>query len=130
MKIAITIFCLFILSIPTAYELKNERKGEPLKKKWLSMTVRIIIAIGSVWVAAVFRHENFLLDVIKSAVMAFAIFFMFFDYLFNIIFHKKTRVWYSYLSNSPLDSAWGKVNWKWRMGIRAVIFVGSLIYYF
>lgn len=119
-----------ILSIPTAYEIWNEKTGEKPKVKWLSMFVRVVIAIGSTWVAAVFKNDNLLLDLIKSGVMAFAIFFLTFDYLFNIIFHRKTRVWYLYLSKSPLDQKWSKVNWKVRMVIRLVIFSSALVWYF
>lgn len=123
------LLAFLILSIPTAYEIWNEKTGEKPKVKWLSMFVRVVIAVGSTWVAAVFKNDNLLLDLIKSGLLAFAIFFLTFDYLFNIIFHRKTRVWYLYLSKSPLDKLFGKVNWRWRMAIRVAVFVGSLIWF-
>lgn len=126
----IYLFSILILTLPTVYELYVERKGEAMKSKRWSMFVRVVIAIVSTWVAAVFKNDNLVMDLLKSAVMAFAIFFLTFDYLFNIIFHKKTRVWYSYLSKSPLDKLWSGWHWMLRMGIRIAVFIAALLFYF
>lgn len=128
MILSISLF--LILSNPTAYELYVERKGEAMKSKRWSMFVRVVISLGSVWVAAVFKNELLWLDVLKSAALAFGIFFGFFDYLYNIIFHKRTRVWYEYLSKSPIDKVMGKVNWRWRMAVRAAVFVGAMVWFY
>lgn len=121
----LSLVLFLILSIPTIYEIWNEKKGEPLKMKWLSMFVRVVIAIGSTWVAAVFKNDNLLLDLIKCGIMAFAIFFLTFDYVINIILGRKP--WFSYLSKSPLDKLFGKVNWKVRMAIRLIVFITAII---
>lgn len=118
---------ILILSLPTLYEIHNEKKGEPLKMKWLSMLVRVVIAAGSVWVAAVFKNDNLLLDLIKCGLLAFAIFFLFFDYAINLILGRKP--WYSYLGKSPLDKLWSSWDWRWRMAIRGVVFCIALIWF-
>lgn len=122
------IIALFsILSIPTAYEIWNEKKGEPLKMKWLSMLVRVVIAVVSTWVVAVFKNDNLLIDLVKSAVMAFAIFFLTFDYLINIILGRKP--WYSYLSKSPLDKLISRVPPLLRLVLRLSLFALAVVWF-
>lgn len=117
------LLALFALSIPTVYELWNEKSGEPLKSKWLSMTLRVVIALVSIAVAWGF-HGNLL----GCVAMSFAIFFLCFDYCVNLILGRKP--WYSYLSKSPLDKLWSGYHWGWRMFIRVGVFVvANLIYW-
>lgn len=92
------------------------------------MFVRVVIAIVSTWVAAVFRNDNLVMDLLKSAAMAFAIFILFFNPLINLILGREP--WYSYLSKSRLDRLASKVNWRWRMGIRIAVFIAALLFYF
>lgn len=120
----------FVVNInPTAYELYVERKGEAMKSKKWSMFVRVVIALTSAWVSAVFQNKILWIDLIGAGALSFGIFFLTFNYSYNIIFHRKTRIWYSYLSNSPLDKLWGRVNWWLRMAIQATVFIFSLFIY-
>lgn len=127
MILSLTLFSLGVLAIPTIYELWNEKKGEAMKSKKWSMFVRVVIAIGSVWVAAVFKNDTLWLDVLKSAALSFGIFFGWFDYLINLILGRKP--WYSYLSKSPLDRLWNGWNWRLRMAIRVAVFAGALVWF-
>lgn len=126
---------ILILSLPLIWELWSERKGEDPKKKGRSMTVRAALMIVCSCVSAIIHdyaewgngdYLDGLLTFAKSLFLSFAIFFLTFDYLINIIFHKKTRVWYSYLSESPLDRLWSGWNWRLRLAIRVAVFAISL----
>lgn len=127
MSMLTSLICFSILSNPTAYELYVERKGEAMKSKRWSIFVRCAIIVVSVWVAAVFKNDDLLTDLLKSAALAFGIFFLVFDYAINLILGRKP--WFSYLSKSPIDKKFSKVNWKVRMGVRIVIFVSSLTWF-
>lgn len=139
---------ILILTFPTDWELFKERKGEDPKKKGQSMTVRGLLMIVCSVVSVILMHIHFsitdgvvdiglhihtlfsglLLMFIKCLFLSFAIFFGFFDYAINLILGRKP--WYSYLSKSPIDKVWSKVNWRWRMAIRGVVFLVALVFYF
>lgn len=136
--IALEILAFVILTIPTAYELWNERTGEkPKSKKW-SMLVRIVIALGSTWVAAVFKNDDLVPDLIKSAVMSFAIFFLCFDYcIAAILIHRgiiETRESaFSYVGKSSRFDKfklWVRIGPWGRFTVKMAVFVGALILYF
>lgn len=136
MNVALVICLFLILTIPTDYELIKERKGEAMSHKKRSATVRALLMILAAAVVTaikvVIRYPLptiIWLTYLKSLFLSFAIFFMFFDYSYNIMFHGKTKQWFNYLSKSPLDKLFGKVNWKVRMAIRVAVFVGALIWF-
>lgn len=131
------VIAFFVLSIPTDWELWSERKGEDPKKKGRSMTVRALlmmicaaVATGIItpkiypWVTSVHLWP-LTLTYLKCLFLSFAIFFVVFDYAINLILGRKP--WFSYLSNSPMDRLFSKVNWKVRMGVRVIVFTGALI---
>lgn len=124
---------LLILTFPTDFELYRERNGEDPKKKGRSMTVRALLmsvcALGAAWILGLTWLVYF-----KCLLLSFAIFFLFFDYaVILILVHRgivelpKGEKWYTYLSKSPLDKLFAKVNWKVRMGIRVIVFITAII---
>lgn len=128
-----------ILSLPTAWELYDDRIGETLKQKKLDVLWRCLSfsssAIVSGWIIYGF-HQTPFVYYLKAVVMSFAIFFLVFDYAIIIILVRRKIVelpkgqkWYSYLSKSPLDKLWSGWDWKWRMAVRGAVFTISLIIY-
>lgn len=145
--ISLTLFALafVILSIPTIYELWEDRHGETPDQKKKDVYKRVFlmslasVIVGIIYAIAYATEINegikvYLIYTLKAMLLTFAIFFMFFDYVVILILvHRgivelpKGKKWFSYLSKSPLDSVWSKWDWRLRMLIRGVVFVASII---
>lgn len=132
------LLAFLILTLPTVYELWNERSGEAKKNKRLSVLVRIVCIVGSLWVAAVFKNDNLIKDLVKSAAMAFAIFFFTFDYaITTILIHRGVietkESAFSYVGKtSKFDKfkLWVRIGPWGRFAVKLAVFVVALIIYF
>lgn len=136
----ITLAVILILSIPTAYELWRERKGEKPEHKIQSTKVRAQLIVICAAIANCISGPRFIPWVTsehlwplmvaysKFIFMSFAIFFLVFDYCINLILGRKP--WFKYLSNSPLDLLWKSLDWRVRLAIRVLVFMGSLIWFY
>lgn len=135
----ITSLCCFILSVPTIWELWDDRKGETLQqKKWDVWKRALWMLIASSLVAFIrldgSSHPtingalHYYLDVVTAYALSVAIFLLVFDYSINLILGRKP--WYSYLSKSPLDKLWSGWNWKVRMVVRVAVFVGAMVWFY
>lgn len=130
---------ILILSMPTIVELIDDRNGETPEQKKKDVRVRALLMIVCAGVVTAIVHPNvypwvtslhlwpLTLTYLKCLFLSFAIFFMFFDYAINLILGRKP--WFSYLSESPIDRLWSKVNWRWRLAIKGVVFGIALIWF-
>lgn len=131
---------ILILSIPLVSELIDDRNGETPEQKKKDVRVRAFLMIVCSGVALVIISPRYVpwvtslhlwpltLTYLKCLFLSFAIFFGFFDFGINLILGRKP--WFSYLSKSPLDRLWSSWDWRWRLVIRGVVFVGALWFYF
>ena len=120
------IIAFIILFAPTAWEYRDDRKGDFNKKK--DVIFRSCIAAVTVLI-------NFWLTdrmILKSAFMCFAMFFLVFDYWIASVFAPQGK-WFSYMGEKGwFDNIgfWKGLNPWVRFLIRLAVFAGALIYYF
>lgn len=132
-KRMIVLLTILILCIPTVSEIIDDRNGETSEQKKKDVFVRAMLMMVSAGVATAIVQTSLnlwplVITYFKCWFLSFAIFFLFFDYLINLILGRKP--WYSYLSKSPLDKLWSGWDWMFRMGIRIAVFIAALLFYF
>lgn len=127
----ITILSFILLSIPTCWELYDDRKGDLNKKK--DVVFRAGTMIAAALVCACVLHQNFF----TSLNLSVAIFFLLFDYIIVIILNRnvyeKKVHWFTFLgTSSDIDklSFWIKLGPWGRFGIRVAYFLIALILFF
>lgn len=118
------VIAIGLLCIPTAWELWDDRDGDPNKK--LDVFVRCILVAGSAVYPWYIGHGYW-----ASVFMAGGIFTMVFDYLENKI-NLKRKDWFSFLgTTSEQDKIkwWRNMKPKYRFGLRLGVFLITLFFY-
>lgn len=123
-----TILSFILLSVPTVWELYNDRNGDFNKKADVLFRVLLIINAGLI-VWGLFNRNAFL-----SMNLSFAIHWLLFDYLIVIILNRnvyeKKVHWFTHLgTSSAIDklSFWVKLGPWGRFGVRVGYFVIALV---
>ena len=116
---------LILLCIPLIWELVDDKKGDiHPNNDWL---IRGGLMLLSSAIASYFTHRGF----VQSLFLSFAIFSLFFPYLYNI-FNKK-KPWYNYLSKTAILDKWeywSGIPWFARMFILLIVFGTAFTVYF
>lgn len=120
------IICFLILFAPLIVEVRDDRKGDDNKK--MDVLWRILIGAGAsafVWLFT--GHSLF-----EAAFMCFAIFFLLFDYLVNLVLKRPDPFAYLSPHTGTIDRIkwWVKIGPWWRFAIRFAVFAVALIIYF
>ncbi len=114
-----------ILTAPLIWELINDKKGDVHPNNDWLMRGMIMVA-GSIIVSLI-GNKN----VLQAFALSFGLFFLLFDYLFNII-HKKPK-WWSYLNTTAFPdniAQWSGSSWYARLLIRLIVFGTGFSLYF
>lgn len=120
------IICIIILCSPLIREIPDDRKGDDDKKR--DVWIRIAIgAAASIFVWLISRHSLW-----GSAAMCFALFFLLFDYLINLVLKRPNPFEYLSTTTGTVDRIewWVKIGPWWRFAIKFVVFAVALIIYF
>lgn len=114
-----------ILSAPLIREIPDDAKGDPDKKK--DVWIRILIgAVASIFVWLISRHS-----LIGSAAMCFALFFLTFDYLINLVLKRPDPFGYLSKTTGDIDRIkwWVKIGPWWRFAVKFAFFAAALVVY-
>jgi hypothetical protein len=121
---------ILFLCVPTLWELWNDRKGD--FNKQADVYIRVGLMAGGAFPIHGFSWFEFASGFFLSA----AIFFMFFDYLINIILYRNNVInyanWFSYTGKSGVvDNIpfWKKLNPWLKFSIRLVTLITAIIIY-
>lgn len=130
------ILSFILLSVPTAWEIWNDRKGDLNKSEDVFFRVLIIAVVSTVNVL--------LFDVpyFASLLLSLAIHFAFFDYIIAYILIKNGTIepsrgiklhWFTYVAKSGVvDNLkfWRNMRCGWRFAIRLTFLAVSLLIFF
>lgn len=125
MSILKEIICFIILFAPLIVEVRDDRNGDHNKK--MDVFWRILIGAGaSVFVWIFTGHSLF-----EAAFMCFAIFFLLFDYLINLVLKRPDTFTYLSKTTGTIDRIqwWVNIGPWWRFAIKMGMFITALLIY-
>jgi hypothetical protein len=127
-------YAILLCFAPLIYELWKDRNGETAKNKrrqWLLIGLfYVIVSAVNWWV--------FEINPLRSLALCFAIRFVCFDYLINIILYQRgviesreARKWWSYVGSTARwdqRKLWVRIGWGGRLACRAVVLVAAVFF--
>lgn len=125
MSTAKEIICFIILFAPLIVEVRDDRNGDHNKK--MDVLWRILIGAGaSVFVWLFTGHSLF-----EAALMCFAIFFLLFDYLINLVLKRPDPFAYLSKTTGTIDRIpwWVNIGTWWRFAVKIGVFMTALLIY-